>query len=324
MQLSSTVLQQLTTLTHLQLSLQAHTQSSEMLAAAADPPWQHLSCLQQLVHLALFCRVTCRSAFPGFNRLTALTALELVGGSLAPVALRSCTQLRSLSMAFCNIVSGVAGGAAGGSVLLSELGHLQQLQQLSLHVLACAWPPLGAAYSTITASSKLERLQLKGCADLYIALRYMCPEGRSLPVLRNFALSPFRFSRFVAPAVPLLVEPALSAADVSRLVRCCPGIVNASLIVSHGLQLGQLGQLSSLTRLHIFRAGVLDHLSSLSAVTGLRDLLATDTHYLQQSQLFALTALRQLTGLQFDCDSAGPSEADQPPEFVQQVRVKQR
>jgi hypothetical protein len=253
------------------------------------------------------------SAVPGISRLTALTSLELCHGHLAPVALRSCTQLQSLTISFMK----VAGDDANGSLLLSELEHLQQLQQLHLLIEDCAWPPLGAAYAAITASSKLQCLHIEDGDELCGAWQYMCPEGRSLPALRKFTLSP---SPLLNPAPP----PAMSQADVSRLVRCCPGVVDAVVTVSQGVQLGQLGQLSSLTKLAVEGAGASGSLPSLSAVTGLRHLSAMDTHYPQQSQLLPLTALRQLTALLCSCVSAAPSDADQPSAFVQQVRAMQR
>jgi hypothetical protein len=85
------------------------------------------------------------------------TEVELEAGALA-----GKTQLQHLCLRGCDI----HGGAAGVAQLLSNLQPMQQLTYLSLHHSLLegedSTPP-AAAYAALTASSKLQHLDIREC-----------------------------------------------------------------------------------------------------------------------------------------------------------------
>ena len=62
---------------------------------------------------------------------------------------------------------------------------------------------------------------------------------------------------------------ACSAADISRLVECCPKLQELILVLQPDVQLAALSQLTALTSLTIWRAKEVS-VKSLSGLTGLR------------------------------------------------------
>jgi hypothetical protein len=183
-QFPTAVLQQLQQLTYLELadvSVLGPTKTSPVLQ-----PLQPLQALTRLEHLRL-CDVHAepRGVEGGMRRPTSrftanmlsgashLTHLELSTGSVVgavvwhvePGALDGKTRLHHLNLSRCNIV----GGAEGIAQLLCELQQLQEVTHLNLTCslkaqidrLESCTPP-AAAYAALTASSKLQKLNIAG------------------------------------------------------------------------------------------------------------------------------------------------------------------
>ena len=293
------VLRQLQQLTYLELS--------GVWVEAGDPEGvdlfklQDLTALTRLADLRLLwhnypCSITA-SMMSSAQRLTRLQleTARLGGYCFEPGALAGKTLLQHLELQRCNMVWRRFGVAR----LLSELPKLQQLTSL---VLSCTGlkglgAPAAAAYSALTASSKLQRLDLSAGSFPAGVLQHVFPEGRQLPHLRELDISD-------------ISKHLLTAAEGSSLVSCCPGL--QSLDMRH-LQcstemLGALQGLSSLSSLSLQPpAGSEEEweetVEGVSQLTGLRRLelwqqlgiwqLATQGLALQ------LTQLQQLTYLQF-------------------------
>jgi hypothetical protein len=102
------------------------------------------------------------------------------------------TQLQRLELVKCSI----AGGPAGAAQLLSHLQALQQLTYLDVNNLDLtgrldsdsASPP-AAAYSSLTASSKLLHLDISWGVLPAGAWQHMFPAGKQLPHLRTLIIS---------------------------------------------------------------------------------------------------------------------------------------
>ena len=136
----------------------------------------------------------------------------------------------------------MAGHAAGYAQLLSELPKLQQLTCLILA--RCLYVSEGgtpaAAYSALTASSKLRHLDVSEGSFPAGVWQHVFPAGRQLPHLRELDLSE-------------VTGCPVTAADGSSLVSCCPGLQSLNmwrLACSAGL-LGALQGLSSLSSLSL-------------------------------------------------------------------------
>jgi hypothetical protein len=95
--------------------------------------------------------------------------------------------------------------------LLSQLQHLQQLTYLTLngHDLTRGTPP-AAAFSALTASSKLQHLDIGFCKVPAGAWQHMFPAGRQLSCLQLLNIASVR----VPPVV----------ADGRRIIACCPNL----------------------------------------------------------------------------------------------------
>lgn len=259
-QLESTVLQQLTNLTHLRLGSGAFTSAAAL---------QHISCLQQLQELTIEapdCNLS-TTATPGFSLLTALTSLRMgpSSGALEPDLLGRCTQLCHLSIHGCAVEPAFGDLQA----LLAAIGALQQLETLHFnHLRQYWWPAVDvdrwtpevdvdpadeegpaaaaaaeaalalarAAYGALTASSKLRSLQLDMCALPDGAWHYIFPAGRSCAALRKL------HAHYVAPSgngpdayaeFPVADAAACSLWDVHTIVGCCPGLQDVSLCLKY-------------------------------------------------------------------------------------------
>jgi hypothetical protein len=176
------------------------------------------------------------------------------------------------------------------------LSHLQEMQQLtyldfrarSLHrffTLQASAPP--EAYSALTASSKLQHLDISGCKVPAGVWEHMFPAGRQLPHLRVLGLG---WVQQYSKPVP--------TPEGSRLVSCCPGL--QTLDIEH-LQyssklLAPLTGLSSLQHLSVAPCDVSTEV--VCQLTGLRQLKVTDPSE-AGGLLLQLTQLQQLTSLTY-------------------------
>jgi hypothetical protein len=165
-----------------------------------------------------------------------LTHLRLASRAfLEPVALSTITKLQHLELG--NIL-GVAGTAsAAAAQLLSDLQHLQHLTHLDLSETSCFHiPPYSnphaAAFSAITASSKLQHLNMHRChlpamnhaADVW---QFLFPTDRQLPHLKILDIS------YVIQGLIGYYASFAAAPDGTRLVKCCPGLQSLRML---GLQ----------------------------------------------------------------------------------------
>jgi hypothetical protein len=177
--LNSGALQQLQQLTYLELAY-LH------LKIPSEPAVQALNALPELAMLRLVSDsldVISASLFSGMHRLT---RLELSGIILEADSLSGSTQLQHLALqnAF-NASDILESGAVAVARLMSQLQHLQQLTHLSLqHSHTPNWEQntlATPAYSALTASSKLQRLQFSCCRLPSGVWPHMFPAGRQLP-----------------------------------------------------------------------------------------------------------------------------------------------
>lgn len=109
-----------------------------------------------------------------------LTRLEIEGGSIIiePGILSTKTRLQHLQLKYCSMIVGPAGVAQ----LLAEMQPLQQLTYLSLkHSFGGqqAMAPV-ELYSGVTASSKLQHLEVSECILPAGVWQHMLPAGKLL------------------------------------------------------------------------------------------------------------------------------------------------
>ena len=185
----------------------------------ASPALQPLQALTRLVDLRIeyLNDVVTSSVLSGMQHLTRLELSFCV--EMEPDGLAGKTKLQHLCLRECEIV----GGAAGGAQLLSHLQPLQQLTRLdlwfSLPAVEGSNPP-ASAYAALTASSKLQQLNIGACTLPAGVWQHMFPTGRQLPNLQSLNIS-------------CIKQPSGSYAqtpEATRLVSCCPCL--------HSLRLG--------------------------------------------------------------------------------------
>jgi hypothetical protein len=200
------------------------------------------------------------------------------------------TQLRELTLQNCTVPS----GAAGVAQLLSHLQPMQQLSRLSLygsmqHGEEGSLP--ATAFAAITASSQLQEIDISDNVLPAGVWQHLFPAGRRLPHLTCLEMSDVR--------VAAVRGGAASAAEISRLVSCCPGLQSLDLMgFSRSVPL--LGPLQRLSGLHTLHIEVVEPTAAQGFIegvclTGLREL---DVSVFDMAgQLLQLTQLRQLTAL---------------------------
>ena len=284
-QFPTAVLQKLQQLTFLELA------DTAFMVPQDSPILQPLQALTRLVDL----RINEEHIAPGYISITAsmlsgahqLTRLELAEDYTVEAAvLAGKTRLQHLQLISCTIVETAHDGAAEADVgqLLSYLQHLQQLTHLNLS--GTLWDgvdedaPHAAGYTALTASSKLQHLNISECALPAGAWQHVFPVGRQLPQLRELNITELEKA----------AGGFISAPEGSRLVSCCPGLqclFMQAVQDSAGL-LAALGGLSGLRTLHwgdvhaCMDADVAEEgLQLVCQLTGLRELDINLPHYLE-------------------------------------------
>jgi hypothetical protein len=256
----------------------------------ASPAPQPLQAVTGLVDLRLAClsEGITSSMLSGMQRLT---RLELSGEmAIEPGALAGKTQLQYLRVDGCGIV----GGAAGVSQLLSHLQPMQQLTHLKMGncLLAVEGSNSPAsAYAALTASSKLQHLDVCHCTLPAGVWQHVLPTGRQLPNLQSLSI---RGAKQPGSYVDLTPEG-------SRLVSCCPSLQSLQIgfLRCSAELLTPLQRLSGLQTLkctcnHATAGG----LQAVCQLTGLRELDVWSTaHIKEDGLLLQLTQLKQLTCL---------------------------
>jgi hypothetical protein len=213
-------LQQLQQLTYLELRTSNVTLPD---SDTTSPALQSLQALTRLVDLRL--AVQCdainitASMLSGTQHLTRLELLSVQCIAIEPGVLAGKTQLQHLSLMTVRLSLGTAGVA-------QLLSHLQPLQQLThLHLSSLGKRQLGedtpledtppaAAYAALTASSKLQHLDLRWCRLPAGVWQHIFAAGRQLPHLATIDISSVKDS---------LGFPA-TAPDGDSLVSCCPSL----------------------------------------------------------------------------------------------------
>jgi hypothetical protein len=241
-------------------------------------------------------------AFPAsLTRFETYCRVEVEMLSLLPAGLKDLLLLESH----------VEGPAEGPGSLLFYIDRLQELTRLELNIdPETGWPPAGPAYSALTASSSLVALAA-GYAILPAGVwRHVFPPARKMLHLTHLEFSD---------------ESVWGAADVSRLVSCCPNLctLGASLPqpvhLQHGLYISELHKLSGLTSM---KASFVDHdaywevlgesIRGLAALTQLQR-LHVELHSQERlpvSALLPLTSLTALTSLYWCARYQHPATAD--------------
>ena len=299
------VLAQMQQLTYLELS-HVMVQPTGTAADAHSRALQPLQALTRLVDLQLDLKDEVWLHAASLAGMAHLTRLQVKQCRVEPAALAGKTQLQHLGLDRCSI----PGGAAGVAALLSYLPPLQQLTHLSLPA-SLKWSadveegPPAAAYSALTASSKLQLLNLAVCMLPVSAgvlppagvWQHILPTGRQLPHLQVLDIS----------GITLLSathrNPPAPPPECSRLVSCCPSL---RLLNTHNLHWQYSAQLlvslPGLSGLHTLYLSGTRCLEAVWQLTGLVRLdVSCHKFEARQSlvQLEGLTQLKQLTALKY-------------------------
>jgi hypothetical protein len=189
-----------------------------------------LSCLQGLTRLQDLRLYNLRSnttediLLSGIPHLTCLTVARYPEWPfrgecviLEPNVLAGKTQLQRLELSDCRM----NGGLVGTARLMLNLQYLGQLTYLNLNnCVSRSEPSLSAAaYSALTASSKLRHLAVQSCRLPVDAWQHLFPVGKQLPHLTELSLE------FDSPPTHQHVTCASNS-----LVSCCPGLQSLRLI----------------------------------------------------------------------------------------------
>jgi hypothetical protein len=227
-----------------------------------------------------------------------LTHLGLMACSIESGALAGKTQLQRLSLS-----SSMPSGSARGVAQL--LLHLQSLQQHTYLLLDSSLPEVGAedgtplaaaAYASLTASSKLQHLDISRCDLPEGVWQHVFPAGRQLPNLQYLNIS--EIYRTPPP-------------EGSRLASCCLGLQSLCIrgvddVCCSTEHVAGLQRLTGLVRLIVFSGGpqASEVLQAVCKLTGFKALVLVHEESGFETFPLQLTQLRQLTELLFDDDSA--------------------
>jgi hypothetical protein len=186
---------------------------------------QGLTLLQELWLDSYAAPIVEAGMLSGFQRLTLLQLNGAGDAVLEPAALAGHTKLQSLGVT----VYSIAGGSAGVALLLSHLQDLQQLTYLGLKgsYSNSADVAPAAAYSVLTASSKLQELRIDSYGMPAGVWQYVFPADRQLPDLQELS-----FCSITHPAAPEGSLPTVPAPDpqASVIGSCFPSLQRLSIL----------------------------------------------------------------------------------------------
>lgn len=212
----------------------------------------------------------------------------------------------------------------GPDAILSCMARLQHLTVLSLECYESAhWPPVGPAYSALTASTGLVHLEMLDMACPEGIWPYVFPAGRKLPHLTYLEVCDMQ--KVDLQGVPHPEGPkalplySWGAADLSSLVSCCPGlceIFNVSL--QPGLHVSELQKLTALTNMGVsYDINGQEAVGGLAALTQLKELtLVQVSQESKLSSLLPMTSLTALTFFEVDLDHCIDGSKHPWPQFV--------
>jgi hypothetical protein len=222
------VLQHLQQLTYLELAI-VILQGPDPTSPALQP----LTALTRLADLRLSAHIFALSVTARMlSGMCHLTRLVLQGVVFESDALVGKTKLQHLALS----TGSLSGGAAGLASMLDNMQPLQQLTHLSVYSTLHTSTAPAAAYSSLTASSKLQHLNISRCTLPAGVWQHLFPAGRQLPHLRTLDLS--HNKQPTGDTAP--------APQVGPLVSCCPGLQR--LLLSD--------MLCTTKQLNLLRAGV--------------------------------------------------------------------
>lgn len=266
----------LTALQQLQLGLPMTAAALEGLTALSGLTWLLLDNTR---------RMNLSSSMPGFAQFSALQRLQLrKPGWLDPSVLSSMQQLRYLEL---TDVSTKIGSEERHAVLLAAIPLMQQLTYLRWAGASPAMATPLAAYSALTASSKLQQLHLSGVDRRLQAHHIFTTTSQQTQLL----------------AFSWLGSPPLELHTLSDIAAACPRLRQLAVrfAVQHPLtddSLSVLQQLPELTRLFLHAADSSNNSAGVvrlvAGLTGLRDL---DLSLWDQPVMSDLESLTQLGGL---------------------------
>ena len=152
--------------------------------------------------------------------------------------------------------------------------------------------PPAAAFSALTASSKLQHLDLNRCMLPAAVWQHVFAAGRQLPQLRYLNIGHVTKASSGAAAA--------AAPEGSRLVSCCPGLQHLDVQQLQYSAEG-LAPLQRLSELHTLRLATNsgEGLEAVSQLTGLQELYLVAGCAAADRLLLQLTQLKQLTSLDF-------------------------
>lgn len=182
---------------------------------------------------------------PGFVLPASLRELYVSGGiRLTPAVLCSVPQLVVLELHGGIDSEGQQPGQLVGAALLEALAGMTKLERLHLssNLPAEAWPPAGAVYSGLTASTQLRELEVS------------CRRGRRVPEEAWLHVFPLTGNGRLSALTKLRVlDDSFKGLDaVSRIVGNCPSLVQLHMYIQPFAPVLALQALSALTRLDVY------------------------------------------------------------------------
>jgi hypothetical protein len=203
------------------------------------------------------------------------------------------------------------GPAEGPASLFSCIGQLQRLQDL--YLAPDVWPPAGAAYSALTASSSLKRLAITHRTLPSGVWQYAFPATRNMMHLTHLYFdNQTEWDGLDAPST-------WGALDLSRVISCCPKLRHIQgMCLQHGHYVSELHKLKSLVALDVRYAAchvsvAEETIKGLAAVTQLGKLFVTlmvvaeeEEEVLPVASLLLLTSLTALDTLELKCTFGYP------------------
>jgi hypothetical protein len=248
------------------------------------------------------------SMLSGAHHLTRLHVDECEHAYIEPAVLAGKTRLQHLQMIKCGVYTWQD---EDNFQLMSQLQPLQLLTHLDLTgTFYALGQDDGAVYAALSASSRLQHLNISGCSMPDSAWRHIFPTGLQLTQLRELII--MNLNLFAAP-------------NISRIARCCPELQSLNM---RGLPYSAelLAPLQGLSGLHTLRlddwqSAKAEGLQGLCQLTGLRE-LSVELHMQNLTDvaqrvceasfdsedwrlLLKLTQLQQLTALELNEDYEG-------------------